>query len=94
MQFYVNSCLQGMCAHMQAHIHALTVARSTSPSREVKSSCRLAGLLLARLSVTCWENQAVQARCVWIETMDNKKGCKHRLYEHMQGDRGTCKTSC
>lgn len=59
-----------MHAQMQAHTHALTVARSTSPSREVKSSCRLAALPLARRSMTCWENQEVQARCVWIEATD------------------------
>lgn len=62
-----------MHAHMQASTHALTVARSTSSSCEVKSSCRLAGLPLARRSVTCWENQEVQTRCVWIDATDVEK---------------------
>lgn len=89
------------CAHQlekllnHSQTHTLTVARSTSPSREVKSSCRLAGLLLARRSVTCWKSRVGAGRwgvCVCEDRgRGYKKGCKHRQCKHMQAKTGgTC----
>lgn len=74
-----------------AHTHALTVARSTSPSREVKSSCRLVALPLARRSVTCWENREVQARCVRIETTDKGKDANTDNITTCRGAKEACK---
>lgn len=73
---FVVSLIYTHTLHATAHhAHALTVARSISPSPEVKLSCRLAGLPFARRSVTCWGVRGGRRACVDANT-NNVNACR------------------